>query len=233
MKSLSGKQALPFELKDTNGELYSSSDDLGHWQLLVFHRHLGWPPCREHLSQLRQHEDRLKSLDVRVRVITFDADFLALAYVKNTNLTWPLLQDSQQQLYKQYGMTRGSWWTIYGLPSILKYLKLIFRGQKPGKPGKTGGNLAVMFWSIPKELFGCITSAQARTIGQKSNRYLNWSNRQLPQLADSCAISPVVQSAPWKTNTIASRFWTRHWNCFKFCLKYREMGAANVGKQRN
>lgn len=85
---------------------------------------------------MRQQEQKLDDLDVRVKVITFDADYMALNYVKQTGLPWPLILDPEQTLYDAYGMTRGSWWSIYGLPSIWKYLKLIVRGIRPGKPGK-------------------------------------------------------------------------------------------------
>lgn len=61
---------------------------------------------------------------------------MALAYVKETKLPWPLLQDTEQQLYNAYGMGRGSWWDIYGPVSVWNYLKLIFAGKGPGKPGR-------------------------------------------------------------------------------------------------
>lgn len=38
---LVGKPAYDFELPDSNGAVHRMSDDLGHWQWLVFHRHLG------------------------------------------------------------------------------------------------------------------------------------------------------------------------------------------------
>jgi peroxiredoxin len=41
MKSKLGNPAVTFELKDTNGDVHRLEDGLGHWQLLVFHRHLG------------------------------------------------------------------------------------------------------------------------------------------------------------------------------------------------
>ena len=78
----------------------------------------------------------MNELDVRVLVITFDNDFMATAYINETEMPWPLLLDSDQSLYHAYGMTRGGWWAIYRLPSIWKYLKLMARGRKPGKPGK-------------------------------------------------------------------------------------------------
>lgn len=40
MSSLEGKSAFPFRLPATDGQTYCSDDYLGHWLLLVFHRHL-------------------------------------------------------------------------------------------------------------------------------------------------------------------------------------------------
>jgi len=39
--SLTGKQAVPFELQDAEGRTHRLTDYSGHWLLLVFHRHLG------------------------------------------------------------------------------------------------------------------------------------------------------------------------------------------------
>ena len=104
-------------------------------------------PCREHLTQLRQQEGRLNRLDVRAKIITFDDDVMALAYQKEMDLPWPLLSDPEQALYFAYGMTRGSWWAIYGMHSVWKYLKLMLRGRGPGKPGKNwrqlGGDILI------------------------------------------------------------------------------------------
>lgn len=88
------------------------------------------------MSQLRQHQDDLDRLDVNVKVITFDNDVMAMAYVKATDLQWPLLFDSDLNFYKAYGMGNASWWSLYRPASIVKYLKLIFQGKGPGKPGK-------------------------------------------------------------------------------------------------
>jgi len=78
----------------------------------------------------------VESLGLQVKVVTFDADFLALAYVKQTGLEWPLLLDEDQSLYQAYGMSAGSWWAIYNPVSIWNYLKLMATGTRPGKPGK-------------------------------------------------------------------------------------------------
>lgn len=88
------------------------------------------------MSQLRHQERRLSELDVRVGVVAFDNDLMAIAYSQKVNLPWPILLDSEQTLYQAYGMTRGNWWNLYGPVSIWKYLKLIASGHWPGKPGK-------------------------------------------------------------------------------------------------
>lgn len=85
---------------------------------------------------MRQQAQRLDALDLRVKVITFDLDTLAQAYVKSVDLPWPLISDPEQKLYSAYGMTRGSWWAIYGLSSVVKYLSLMAKGRMPGTPGK-------------------------------------------------------------------------------------------------
>ncbi|MFK8111219.1 MAG: hypothetical protein AB8B91_03420 [Rubripirellula sp.] len=36
-----GEAAAPIELVDTAGKTHHLADGFGHWQLLVFHRHLG------------------------------------------------------------------------------------------------------------------------------------------------------------------------------------------------
>ena len=41
MDSMVGRSAVPFELKDTAGTTHELEDNLGRWQLLIFHRHLG------------------------------------------------------------------------------------------------------------------------------------------------------------------------------------------------
>ncbi len=80
-------------------------------------------------------------------MVTFDGDFMALAYVRETQLKWPLLLDETQALYTAYGMTRAHWWALYGPSAIWKYLVLIFSGTRPGKPGKDwrqlGGDILI------------------------------------------------------------------------------------------
>lgn len=88
------------------------------------------------MSQLRQQKSLIEEKQLRVTVVTFDSGELARSYVQDTKLDWPLVLDTDQSLYRAYGLGRGNWWQLYGLPSIVKYLGLIVGGHRPGKPGK-------------------------------------------------------------------------------------------------
>ncbi len=96
---------------------------------------------------MRASFDKLSSLGVEIQIITFDSVFLAHDYVKYTEVTWPLLRDESKELYVEYGMMIGSWWSIVGPVAIWKYLKLIFAGRKLQKSGKDyrqlGGDVLV------------------------------------------------------------------------------------------
>ncbi|MFV1958519.1 MAG: SelL-related redox protein [Planctomycetota bacterium] len=93
-------------------------------------------PCREHLSQLRQHSAQLAERNVEVCVVTFDAGPLSMAYVRDTDLPWPLLVDEDRTLYRAYGMHLGNWWNVLGPPAIGVYLKLLWRGRRLKQAGR-------------------------------------------------------------------------------------------------
>ena len=82
-----------------------------------------------------------------VRIVTFDDDFMAKLYVKQTELEWPLLLDVDRQLYRGYHMEVGSWWSILNPVSIAKYVGLLLRGQRLQKSGsdyrQLGGDILV------------------------------------------------------------------------------------------
>lgn len=99
------------------------------------------------MTQLRQYEDEFAAREIAVAIVTFDAEFMARAYVDQTNLQWPLLIDADHATYEAYGMKRASWWTIYRPSSLWNYVKLIFRGRTVHKPGsdyrQLGGDVLI------------------------------------------------------------------------------------------
>lgn len=85
---------------------------------------------------MRDAQKELDASNVVVKIVAFDNDFMAKAYVSSSGLTWPLLLDLDQNLYRRYSMQRGTFWQLYNPLSILKYLLLIATGTAPGKPGR-------------------------------------------------------------------------------------------------
>ena len=99
------------------------------------------------MSQLRLQQGRLDELNIEVKIVAFDDDFMAQAYVDQTELDWPILLDRHRELYAAYSMGKGSWWSIYNPVSVLRYMGLILRGCDFGKPGsdwfQLGGDVLI------------------------------------------------------------------------------------------
>ena len=99
------------------------------------------------MAQLRQHEEQIEQLGLKVLVVTFQAQWLAEAYVGETELRWPLLVDETRELYTAYGMARGRWRDILGPAAWWAYAKLIARGRRPksatGDVRQLGGDVLI------------------------------------------------------------------------------------------
>ena len=67
---------------------------------------------------------------MQVAVVAFQGGFLANAYIRETDLHWPILLDESLELYRSYGMERGRWQDIWGLATWSIYLKLLVRGRR-------------------------------------------------------------------------------------------------------
>jgi hypothetical protein len=96
---------------------------------------------------LRQREEEVDRLGLKVVVVTFEAGPLAIAYVEQTGLDWPVLVDEDRSLYEAYGMMRASFWDIWGPRTWWAYLKLMIRGRRPRAPAadayQRGGDVLV------------------------------------------------------------------------------------------
>jgi hypothetical protein len=82
---------------------------------------------------LQEREKELAARKIRAAVVTFEAGFLARAYVEETGLPWPLLVDGKRELYHAYGMLEASFREIWGPATLWVYLKEVLRGNRPGK----------------------------------------------------------------------------------------------------
>lgn len=88
---------------------------------------------------MRQREEELEELGVRVLVVTFQPDAVGLNYIRQTGLQWPLLIDEARELYGAYGMERGRWGELLAPEMWWAYFKLMARGRRPRGP--SGGDV--------------------------------------------------------------------------------------------
>jgi peroxiredoxin len=79
---------------------------------------------------LRERETQFEAWRLKVVVVTFAHDFLARSYVEDTALTWPLLIDSDRQVYRSYDMLKASFLDIWGPRTWLVYGRELLKGQK-------------------------------------------------------------------------------------------------------
>ncbi len=70
---------------------------------------------------------------MKVVVVTFEAGFLARAYIEDTGLAWPLLIDSTREVYKAYDMLEATLWDIWGSATWWAYFRELLRGHLPKK----------------------------------------------------------------------------------------------------
>lgn len=83
-----------------------SLEEMTHGQttLVVFVRHLGWPICREFLTQLRERVDEIKSPGVAVYVVApHNADFIAKFLDAFGAYPFPVVGDPKRQAYREMG----------------------------------------------------------------------------------------------------------------------------------
>ena len=92
---------------------------------------------------MRQREAELDALHVQVVVVTFQSGLLVDAYIRETELRWPILIDKSLELYQAYGMERGRWQDIWGPATWWTYLKLLVRGRRLQRVSADGSSADV------------------------------------------------------------------------------------------
>ena len=96
---------------------------------------------------MRDQEGDFSKLNVKVIVVTFEANLISRSYVEETALPWPLIIDESRELYRSYGMLAASFWDIWGPKTWLAYLKEIIKGRRLKKSeadiSQRGGNVLI------------------------------------------------------------------------------------------
>jgi hypothetical protein len=83
---------------------------------------------------LRAHAKEIDELELSVLVITFETERQAAAYVRETDLPWPLLVDTARTVYREYEMRRGGLWEIWNPASWGAYIDLLRKGRRLAPP---------------------------------------------------------------------------------------------------
>ena len=137
-----------FAIPDINGSTVSLHETLRENQttLLIFLRHLGWLPCREHVAQLCQRADEIQALNTRVLIITFGTLPAAQSWINETCSTFRVLLDDKRVAYRAYKLER-SYLRSWGLKPMLRYAQLLSNGRKwrgiQGDSAQLGGDFIV------------------------------------------------------------------------------------------
>ncbi len=99
---------------------------------LIFMRHLGCLPCREHLREVAA---RIDEIPAEVVCVTFTGPPLLDAFRKELDLPFELYADTDRELYRALGFGRGSFARVWLNPRVwARYAKLIARGERPKPP---------------------------------------------------------------------------------------------------
>lgn len=127
------KIAPNFMLQTTDGEELSLQNLLAENQnvLLIFLRHLGWIPCREHVAQLCQHQEEFKKHNTRVLVISFGTLPAIQQWMSENCDHFTVLLDRDREVYNAYGLER-SYWRSRNLKTRWYYFTARLRGEKTG-----------------------------------------------------------------------------------------------------
>lgn len=81
---------------------------------------------------MRDREEEFHRRNVRIVVVTFEADFLARSYAEDTSMKWPLLVDAARETYRAYGMLSASFLDVWNPKTFWAYLKELVKGTRIG-----------------------------------------------------------------------------------------------------
>ena len=89
----------------------------------------------------------LERLEVQTLVVTFEGQEEAREYLDETRLIWPLLVDTERQLYRAYDMRAARIRHLWGFATMRAYGREALRGRFPRVPRadtvQQGGNVLI------------------------------------------------------------------------------------------
>ena len=97
--------------------------------------------------QLQQAHEELERLEIQTLVVTFEGQQEAREYLDETRLIWPLLVDTERQLYRAYEMGAARLRHLWGFATMRAYGREALRGRFPriprADPVQQGGNVLI------------------------------------------------------------------------------------------
>jgi len=122
------------DLMTNRGERVSELSKQGP-VLLVFLRHFGCTFCRESLVELSKIKQEADEKNVKIVLVHMSRTAYANEVLKVYDLQdVSHISDPEQEYYRQYGLSRGKWWQLFGLPVMWRGVVAgLVKGNLPGK----------------------------------------------------------------------------------------------------
>lgn len=79
--------------------------------------------------QLQQRYGEIRQLGAEVVAISFEPLQRLKKQVEDLQLTFPILSDPGLEVYRAYGVRRGSFRDVFNLGASLQFLKLLLKGK--------------------------------------------------------------------------------------------------------
>lgn len=104
--------------------------------LVVFLRHQGCPFCRETLSKLEKRRKEIEAAGLKIVLVhMIPSDNEAEMFFARWRLhDVPRISDPEREVYKKFGLARGSTWQVLGPSAMWRGFTSVLQGNLPGAP---------------------------------------------------------------------------------------------------
>jgi peroxiredoxin len=114
--------------------------------VLVFLRHLGCVFCREQVARLKADYAGFRVAGAEVICVAQGNAHVGKAFTILLDLPFPILMCGDDVgLFRRYGLVRGTFWQLFGLPSILGGIRAVLAGNKQGRLAGDGFQMPGVF----------------------------------------------------------------------------------------
>lgn len=115
--------------------------------LLVFLRHFGCTFCRETLSDIAVLRPLIEQSNIQIVLVHMADEHIATEYLAKAELpNVPHISDPDLSLYEFFGLSKGSFWQLYGLKTWVRGFKV---GVLDGHGGVTVDSKLGDFTQMP------------------------------------------------------------------------------------